>query len=169
MHLGQALAGLGKQDEAIEALSRGLKDDPNSTDILYLLALHLSEDKLEVLKQHFGKADKPNEQFSSLAPRLEEAYAFKALDALVNAYAGAGAEDREVEYYRARVQASREEYGPAAAALEDLLAGQADDASRRKYRGLYELVMLELGRGSEAYDSGAMRRPNKRSLRLPER
>ena len=65
LHLGQALAGLRKQDEAIAAFSRGLKDEPNSTELLYQLAVHLPEDKLDVLKQHFGKVGKPNEQFSA--------------------------------------------------------------------------------------------------------
>ena len=143
---------MGKQDEAIAAFSRGLKDEPNSTELMYQLAVHLPEDKLDVLKQHFGKVGKPNEQFSALAPRLENVYAFKALEALVNAYAAIAPDEPDVKYYRARVQASREEYSQAAAALKGLLASDADKASRIKHLALYELVMLEMGRATEAYN-----------------
>jgi tetratricopeptide (TPR) repeat protein len=152
LHLGQALAGMQKQDEAIRAFRRGLKDDPNSTDLLYQLALHLPEAKLNLLTEHLDKVDKKSEQFKALAALLEDDYVFKALDALVHWYAAIAPNEPEVKYYRARVEVFRAQYQEAVATLKELLARDADQTARKKYREMYELAMTELGRATEAYN-----------------
>jgi tetratricopeptide (TPR) repeat protein len=152
LHLGLALAGLGKQDEAIRAFESGLKDDPNSTDLLYQLALHLPEAKLDILNEHLGKVEKPSEQFKALAPLLESDYRLKALDALVNWYAAIAPDDPELKYYRARRQVARAQFQEAVATLKELLAADADETARKNYRATYEQAMIELGRATEAYN-----------------
>jgi tetratricopeptide (TPR) repeat protein len=152
LHLGQALAGLQKQDEAIEAFQSGLNDDPNSTDLLYQLAIHLPEAKLNTLAERLSKVDKPGEQFKALAPLLESDYRLKAVDALVSWYAGIAPGDPEVKYYQARRQVSRAQFQEAVAALKELLAGDADETARKNYRATYEQAMIELGRATEAYN-----------------
>lgn len=152
LHLGQSLAGLQKLDEAIEAFQSGLKDDSNSTDLLYQLAIHLPEAKLSIIAEHLGKVEKPGEQFKALAPLLEHADAAKALDLLVNWYAAIAPGDPELKYYQARRQVSREQYQEAAATLKELLAGDADETARSNYRATYEQAMIELGRATEAYN-----------------
>jgi tetratricopeptide (TPR) repeat protein len=151
LHLGQSLAGLGKQDEAIAAFQSGLKDDPNSTDLLYQLALHLPEASLSTLTQRLSKVDKEGDQFKVLAPLLENSDAPNALEALVGWYAAIAPNDPEVKYYRARANVIRQQYQEAVATLKELLAGAADETARKKYRAIYEIAMVELGRATEAY------------------
>ncbi len=151
LHLGIALAGLDRPEEAIEAHRRALDDDPDAHDNLIALAGLLPADQKAEVGERFARCREPAAWFDALCGHLTLHGDAGAIEAMVAAYAPLRPDDPDVAYYGAWVLAHREEHLAAAEKVHAVLHAVRGRDDELAFVNLYLDAMTAAGQALDGY------------------
>lgn len=150
-HLGNALFGLDRPEEAIEAYRRALDDEPNAYDCLLSLAYLLPEDRQAEVAERFARFREPEQWFDRLCGDLTGHGNDAAVQAVVAAYGAIRPDDPDVAYYSAWVLLQREQYEAAAEKLSSVFRAVQGRDDETAFVNLYLDAMTGAGRVLDGY------------------
>ncbi|MGA2701594.1 MAG: tetratricopeptide repeat protein [Isosphaeraceae bacterium] len=152
---GNALAQLGRVDEAAAAYRKGLDDDPNLVSNLTGLAAVLPAGKKAEVADRLARCADPAEAFPELAEALVASQDHLTLERLTNGTNKPTADESVLDYYRARAASLKGQPAEAAKLLQSAIARADSDESKRFYTDQLLDTQLQAGRSLDAYHDSA--------------
>jgi tetratricopeptide (TPR) repeat protein len=150
---GEALEGLGRPAEALDAYRKGHDDMPSYVENLTGIARLLTPDKKQELATRFAKTVKETldkgETFATIATEIENG---EMLEALVAAYRKGGGKGYGVNYHDARAKLLLGRYEEAHALLKPLVA-KAPKEEQADVLGMLVEAAAGTGKWHEAYQT----------------
>lgn len=152
LQLAAAHDGLGQQTEARAAYERGLREAPDSMELLHAYFWSVpADDDLDSLIKHIQAAPDPAQAFRVLADDAADTGDPIRLESLVHAMSQHLANEPLLTYYLAHVENLRDRPGLAALLARGALSGLTEAEDRAAARRLLWDCQVQLGRAVEAY------------------
>jgi tetratricopeptide (TPR) repeat protein len=149
--IGNALAQLGRPEEASEAYRRGLKADPDFVENLVGLASVLPAGKKGEITDYLNKCSDVAQELPRIAEGLASAGDSEALEAVTAGAARLGADAALIDDCRARAAWLKGQPAEAAKLTESAINHAHSDEARRFYADRLLDIRVAAGQALEAY------------------
>ncbi|MFQ5654564.1 MAG: tetratricopeptide repeat protein [Planctomycetota bacterium] len=150
--VGQALMGLDRTEEAIEAFREGLADDPEMSDNLVGLGFALPPGGKEEIVERFQRLRNPRESFEGIAVGLLDAGDADALALLADGLREIAPQDPNAAYYGARAAMLAKRWQHAVELLRPAIPGVTSEEERPAFFDAYLQAMIAADKALEAYE-----------------
>jgi hypothetical protein len=151
--IGNALARLGRGDDAIAAFRKGFDANPSVVDNLVGLAEVLPAGKKDEVAARLSRCPDANEAFASLAEALVTKGEKETLARINDAATKLGVEAATVDYYRAQAAALDGQTAAAVTSLNSAITKAGSEETKRSYGDQLLEIQLGAGRAVEAYEN----------------
>ena len=149
--IGNALAQLGRVDEATEAYRKGLDADPNSVANLFGLASVLPAGKKEEVAVRLSRSSDVAVTFPALADALAAAGDKESLARITDGSIKLAVDDAVLDFFRARRAMLDGQPANAVKLLKLAIARAGSDEAKRIYGDKLLDLQIEAGKSLEAY------------------